>query len=220
VSRTLVVGPDNFTGTTNTHIGTYSANWFEQDDGGGNGTIIIKNNGYTSTGGTTDAAWQGTGSFTDDQYFEITLPASWGPSDADRIGGTLRDNGAFRGSRNMYRVFFCPSLGGVRVDKVVADVVTTISTVLSATFATGDKFSAEAVTNGANVDIKIYKDTGSGPSLLGTRTDTSSVLTGGKPGITAFQSAGSLIGDDFTSGNVTSGPAAGLLFRNYWWGNQ
>ena len=218
MSRTLIAGPYTFTGTDGTNVSADTTNWTEQD--GVSGQLRLKSNGFQQAfGAPSDDCWKGAGTFTGDQYFEVKLLGSWATSDQDGIGGTLRNDGTASTSHNCYRVFWQPSLnstaGAAQVYKVVAGTPTQIGANINFGMTASDLLSAEAVTNGANVDIIVYKN---GVSQ-GTRSDTSSVLTGGKPGITGKGSSYVLIGDDWTAGNVTAAAAGGFLNRNFWWGN-
>jgi hypothetical protein len=197
MARTQIVTPQAFTGVDGTAISADS-NWTEQN--GVDGQLVINTNGYLNAySGPSDCVWAGAGVFTDDQYFATTLLGSWSISDSDTLGGSLRNNGGSFGSRNMYRVVYQPSSSGVLVYKVVSDTATPLGTTISQVFTSGDTLEAEAVTNGANVDIIVYRN----GTILATRSDTSSVLTGGKPGLTGVGSANLIRGDDWEAGNVT-----------------
>jgi len=207
MARTLVAGPDAFTAADSTNVSTYnSTNWAEQN--GSTAFLRIFSNSFRNDfTNRSDNCWKGAGVFTDDQYFELAIIGTWSINDTDEIGGTLRNNGAAFGSETMYRVFWSPALNGlagaVQVFKIVAGNNSHNGTQLGSNvnfgMASGDLLSAEAVTNGANVDILVYKNN----VLQGTVSDTASVLTGGKPGITGKKNAGFMFGDDWTAGNVT-----------------
>lgn len=199
--RTLVAGPLTFTGTDDTRVAAAdSTNWTEQDNVFGY-LKIFSNAFRQAASAVSDDAYKGAGTFTDDQYCELKIVGTWAASDGDYVGCTLRNSGEASPTHNAYGAWWRPSGGGTaQAVKNVAGTRTQISTDCSFTMAANDLFSAEAVTNGANVDIKIYKN----GVLQCTRSDTSSVLTGGKPGITGHDNADALRGDDWTAGNVTA----------------
>lgn len=204
--RTLVAGTVTFTGTDATNVSTYdTTNWQEQD--GQNGFLRIYSNKFRNDYGTfSDDVWKGTGSFTDDQYCKVTITGASIGGGVDAIGCTLRSTGTAYNTRTMYRVYLQNVTGTpyLRVDKVVSGTATQIGANIAGTWTTGDTLIGEAVTNGSNVDVKVYQN----GSLLDTRPDTSSVLTGGKPGITGLYGSGSILGDDWEGGNVTAPIAA------------
>ncbi len=204
MTRTVIAGPDAFTGTDGTLLSVYSSNWQEQNNVTGY-LKILSNAFHEGAGAQSDSAWKGTGSFTDDQYAEIDIVGAPSTSDTDNIGICLRNSGEASRTHDCYRIYWTRSnLDVVRVYKVVAGTATQLGTNISTAMSAGDKFSAEALANGANVDINVYRDTGGGPTLLGTRSDTSSVITGGKPGPTGIVGTGVLLGDNWTGGNITA----------------
>lgn len=212
MGRTAVTSTFTFTGTNGTNISADTTNWTEQN--GSTGQLRILSNGFQDAFvNVADCCYKGTGTFTDDQYFELALKGAWGGTDVDFIGGTLRNNGGAFGSNTMYRVKWSPAGGtgggSAQVFKVVngnaSNAGTQIGTNIAFAMTAGDLLSGEAVTNGANVDINVYKN----GVLQGTRSDTSSVLTGGKPGITGSGGSGIIIGDDWIAGNVTSASFVG-----------
>lgn len=219
MTRSIIVASQPFTFTDGQPLSSQdSANWTEQN--GVDGQIIISNGGLAfrgEYGNWTDCCWKGSGSFTADQYFEIKVVGTWTGADTDLIGGSLRNNGGSwngtTGTDSMYRVFWQPSTSKVQVTKVLLHIPTQVGTdITSVTLAANDLLSAEAVTNGSNVDIIVYKN---GVSL-GTRTDTAAVLTSGKPGVTGKNHDNAIFGDNFVAGNITASSAAdssGLLLR-------
>jgi hypothetical protein len=221
MSRTLIAGPYTFTGSDSTAIAADTTNWTEQN--GSSGTNRILSNSLRGALGVPgDNSWKGAGTFTDDQYAEIKLVGTLSGAADDYVGINLRNNGGAYGANTMYRVFWGSFFGaghsGAQVYKVVngnnTNVGTQMGTDILFSAVTNDLLSAEAVANGGNVDINVYLN----GVLQGTRTDTSSVITGGKPGVTGSANLTTVRGDDWTAGNITA-PSGGFLTRNLWWDN-
>ncbi len=205
MARTRIAGPDLFTGTDGTPLSSYSANWLDQN--GVDGQLVLNTNAYVNAySNVADCCWDGVGTFTSDQYAEVTLEGTWSGSDIDMIGINLSNNGGDYSTRTMYRVGYTPSTGGIQVTKIVSNgAPSNIGAVITQAFSSGDKFSAERVTNGADVDIRVYRTPSGGSlTLLATRTDSTSPLSGGKAGVCGIGSTLLLRGTDWEAGNVTA----------------
>jgi len=213
-----VIASDSFTGTDGTQIYVYLSNWSEQN--GSTGLTRINLNRFRGGLGVwADNSWQGAGTFTANQYAEIALVGTIDNASTENIGINLRNNGGALGSNSMYRVIYNSQVAVARVFKVIngdnSNAGTQIGADISFAMSVNDILSGEAIDNGANVDIIVYKN---GVSQA-TRTDTSSVFTSGKPGISGNNQGPTMFGDNWTGGNVTTA-TGGFLNRNYWWGNQ
>lgn len=208
MTRTVVVSAYPFTAADGTNVSVLnsSGDWVEQN--ASNGQLRIATNAFQNAfGNMADCSWKGAGSFTTDQYFSFKILGSF--SSNDKIGGSLLNNGGAFGSFSAYRIYFFDSTGtaGIVVEKIVNGTVTAVGTQLNTTFASGDTLECEATTSGGTVTFTIYKN---GVSL-GTRTDSSSILTTGKPGICGLIASALLRGDDWEAGNVTA--STGTLLR-------
>jgi|SRR6185436_14593788 len=202
MTRTVVVSAYPFTAADGTNVSVLnsSGDWVEQN--ASNGQLRIATNGFQNAfGNMADCSWKGAGSFTVDQYFSLKILGSF--SSNDKIGGSLLNNGGAFGSFSAYRIYFFDSTGtaGIVVEKIVNGTVTAIGAQLNTTFASGDTLECEATTVSTTVTFTIYKN---GVSL-GTRSDSSSILTTGKPGICGLIASALLRGDDWEAGNVTAG---------------
>lgn len=83
--------------------------------------------------------------------------------------------------------------------KVVSGTYTQIGSDIAATYIAGGILYAEAVNSGTSVNINVYYN----GTLIGTRTDTSSIIASGQPGLFYyFGNTGAYTLDDFSTGNV------------------
>ncbi len=205
MGRTVIVAAYPFTGTDGTNVSALNSSndWVEQN--ASNGQLRIVSNGFQNAfANMADCSWKGAGSFTADQYFSIKIIGTF--SSNDKIGGSLLNNGGAFGSFSAYRIYFFDSTGtaGAVVEKMVnAGPPTGVGTQLNMSLASGDTFECEATTAAGTVTFTIYKN---GVSQ-GTRSDSTSILTTGKPGICGLISAAGLRGDDAELGNVTASSA-------------
>lgn len=204
MGRTVIVSAYPFTAADGTNVSALNSSndWVEQN--ASNGQLRIVSNGYQNAfGNMADNSWKGAGSFTTDQYFSVKLVGTFGGN--DKVGGSVLNNGGAFGSFSAYRVYYFDSTGtaGIVVEKIVNGTVTAVGTQLNVTLATGDTLECEATTSGGVVTFTLYKN---GISQ-GTRSDSSSILTTGKPGICGLISGAQIRGDDWEAGNVTTGGA-------------
>jgi hypothetical protein len=205
-NRTVVTSPNPYTFTLSDGVlaTVDSTNWQEVDGYYGYISVLgnVFRNAYTNL---SYCRWKGT--FAPNQYAEIkaaTVSGTSGPNDC--VGVMLRSSGTSSSDVTGYvAVYYPTSPGGVyKVVKVSGTTRTQVGTDITGgqVLVAGDKFSAEAITNGASVDIKLYYDTGSGPTLIGTRTDSSSPYMSGTPGVAAGGTNDTAQGDDFVAGNL------------------
>jgi hypothetical protein len=210
-TRTEIVAAQNFTGTDAAAV--CGADPWDIDQNAVDGQVRYNTNSYVNGfSNPADCRWDGTGTFTDDQYFIVTLVGTWSGSDNDGIGGNLRNNGGDYAARVMYRVLYIPSAGGVQIFEVRTPngTPTQLGATCTATFTPGQQLSANIVTNGGQNDITVYQNA----ALLCTRSDTTTLITGGKPGIsTGIGSTLAIRGDDWSAGNVTPGSPSTALSK-------
>lgn len=194
--------PYTFTATDGANVSDDSTNWTEQNGVAGQNRIFSNAFGENFQAASEDS-WNGT--FADDQYACIKLTGTLDTAgDGEWIGVILRSNGAAFASRTMYRVYLVlanPLV--IVVDEIQSGGAATQigSNVDASSFVSGDQLCAEAITNGGNVDIKVYE----GTTLIDTRSDTATTIASGDAGITGKKRFGEMFGDDFEAGDVTSG---------------
>lgn len=207
MSRTVIVSAQPFTDTNGNNVSALNSgnDWAEQN--GTTGQLRIDTNAYaTPHSNMSDCCWKGAGSFTTDQYFKVQLLRI--NTQADYVGGSLLNSGGALGAFSAYRCYYHDVSGAqvVVCEKIVNGTVTALGTSISATFVSNDYLECEATTSGGVVTLTVYK-TG---VVIGSRTDSSSILTSGKPGICAQIGAGislstQILGDNWEAGNLTSG---------------
>jgi hypothetical protein len=223
MGRTLVAS-DNFDSySTGSNLGD-AANWLELN----NSTGLIKVNKPASDGVAYEAfqqrsecRWDGSGTFANDQYSKGTLDnITVGAEPTRYIGVAVRMSPDTLTGRDYYAVRVYDGLTAAATKTEVVKLVDNSETVIY-TAATGDNWASadtveiEAITNGADVDLKIYKN----GTLLRTVTDNSGTrLTSGKPGIVGLGSSAPADApwlDDREGGDVTADAAIALAERDW-----
>ena len=189
--------------TVNGSIATFSGPTVFSGDT--SGAVTGSGNGS----GNASARWTGTGTFTEDQYAEITIPFI-DPQSVENynIGVICRASAGL--SSGLYRdnlvglSMAANDPGGttksVTLYKVVGQTYTSLNTG-GITFSAGSKLSLECqgTTAYACVDgVRL------GGAWSGSISD---VPSGGKPGVSGAGSANFIYGDDWVGGNLTSGLA-------------
>ena len=167
----------------------------------GNGLQLVSNACRTNGASTVDdvsGVKVSAVSFAADQYAQVTLGP---PNTFDYPGVALRFTSA--GSGTGYVVCYGdrggPTTNIFTVWKVVSNAYTQIGANITQTVATGGILKAEAVTSGTGVNINVYYN----GVLIGTRTDTSSVISSGQPGMFYnYQNSTTFTIDDFVAGNI------------------
>lgn len=143
------------------------------------------------------AVWSGTGSFTDDQYFETTIGGLTFLSAGYLHGGILRASTDTGAGRDFYFIYVAADSGGPNYTTVVGKYVNGTRTVLhsaTSSWANGDVLRGSVV----GTTITAWKN---GTSLGGSFVQTDSSLTTGKPGI--FANGTAPTGDNWVGGNVS-----------------
>ncbi len=207
MARTVIAAAD----------GTSLADFTQINQSAGDIQVITgKFNGqFSSTildnAGLPSAVWSGAGSFTDNQYCEVTI------SGLTNIGGTSRGFGVLvrastdtNGARDYYGVYVAADdLGGGSYSTYLFKVVNgTHTTIHSAgvSWVDGDEVSIEA----EGTTLRACRNA---VALGGSFTQTDSALTTGKPGLIGG-AAGVVVGDDFVGGNITAGTTV-PVFMNH-----
>jgi hypothetical protein len=215
MARTLVAS-DNFDSYADASNLGDAANWLELN----NSTGLIKvtkpgaeGRAYEGFQARSECRWDGSGTFADDQYSKSTLDnVTVGAETTRYMGVAVRMSADTLAGRDYYAVRVYDGLNSAATKTEVVKLVNNTETVIY-TAATGDNWqsgatvSIEAITNGADVDLKIYKN----DSLLRTVTDNSGTrLTTGKPGIVGLGSStvsATIWLNDWEGGDVTSASA-------------
>lgn len=218
MARTAVKGPLAFTVGSDQNLETYDSS-FVQVTGGGAGVIIAQASTDKVTHAFGDTAAyvyrDGTPTYNGDQYFKVRIS---GVSNPGRYGGALRVSADTGANADWYAIVVdtnsFPPNRETWVIKCVNNSTSLLSQVVD-TWADDDFLEGEAITNGADCDLKLYKN----GTLLRTVTDSTSPLTGGKPGIYARSTSSYQMAlDDLELGDITSasggGPLTGGLTRS------
>lgn len=195
-TRTTLFGPQAFTAADATNVSTLISG-VEQD--GVNGFVRVFSNQFGNGFSTTSDVCLPSGpTYTTQQYAKCTIIITSAGAN-DRIGVNVMNNAGAFNSNSMYRVLYRnSSTSAVVVMKVVNNVETQVGTDITVTFASGDALWVEAdASSGTSTIIEVFQNTTS----LGTRTDSTSPLTTGRPGITATRSGDGTRGDDYEAGS-------------------
>jgi hypothetical protein len=175
---------DNFNRTdANPLDGSWTNGWW----GDGN-PKIVSNQFATQAGGGWAGAYYNAATYGDcEAYATISTVNNF--IIAGRIGGTLT-------SPNCYYLFYTHAVSELRIKKLIAGADSTLGSVISATFASGDKVGLELFGN----TITAYQYTAGAWSALGNRTDTS--YTSGYLAIELDNSTARF--DDFGGGTIVA----------------
>lgn len=141
--------------------------------------------------------WSGAGTFTDDQYAEITIGGLSFLSADFLVGVICRASTDTGAGRDFYFAYVAADSGGPNYTTVLGKYVNGTRTVLnsaSTAWVNSDKISLEV----QGSTLRLCKN---GAALGGSFTQTDTSLTTGKPGIVANGSAPT--GDDWVGGNLS-----------------
>jgi hypothetical protein len=215
MTRALVAS-DNFDSYTNADNLGDKANWLELNNSTGllrvhkpAGDASI----YEAFQARSECRWDGAETFADDQYSMGTLDnITVGAEPTRYIGVAVRMSPDTLTGRDYYAVRVYDGLSAAATKTEVVKFVNNTETVIYAA-ATGDDWASadtveiEAITNGADVDLKIYQN----GVLLRTVTDNSGTrLTSGKPGIVGLGASAAADApwlDSWEGGDVTGADA-------------
>jgi hypothetical protein len=218
MSRTQIA-TDPFTGTL--------ANWALIDAwAAGNNTISSGLEGAGGSGGAgmntacTDSGsmyWSGTGSFTADQYASAVITGwdfqstSYVAAVLCRASGTTTQNSSQPGLQNFYAAVVCDDQGSgsghtCAIVKVVNGSASTLGATVNLTYTNGDTVEMEC-TGSSTVTLNFFQN---GVSQF-TRTDSSSPITSGSPGIMLSGGGIGVRASSWEGGNVTAAPAVSLV---------
>lgn len=212
MTRSTVKGPLAFTASNNTELETYDSSFVDLR-GNGPGFVEVQSNKLTHTFGAAvifpyrDA----TPTYSADQYAGAVITWIGGFPNA-RYGVACRMSADSGPNDDWYAaaIDFSTSPVTTRLYKCVNGTVSTLDSRTSIAWASGDALWLEAVTNGGNCELTVYR----GAASQYTYTDSSSPLTSGKPGMYLFDNAGggAATMDDWEAGDITgsSGPTAAL----------
>lgn len=222
MARTSIAS-DNFNSYTDASNLGDAANWLELN----NSTGLIRVHKPAADGFAyehfqqrSECRWDGSGTFSNDQYASVTLAQFFITADPDMfIGPAVRMSADTLSGRDYYGLFVYDaantSLTSTHVVKYVNNSPTDIyAKATGDNWTNGDVATLEAVTNGSNVDLKVYKN----GNLLRTVSDTSGTLTTGKPGLagvgnsTAGQAPATTLWD---GGDVTADPTLSNFFVSF-----
>lgn len=191
------VASSSFTGETN---GNTPANFTALNPDDGSITIDTERVESNVSSQTLDARWSGSGTFIDNQYGTIQVSGLSNPGGLNQMGIILRASADTGAARDMYRVFVLEdNTTSIRVEKVVNGSPSTLKTTAVGSFQNNDTLGAEIEGDGTSSTIKYYWN----GTLVDSYVDSTSPLTGGKPGITARLEFGpGLFGDVWDAGNL------------------
>jgi hypothetical protein len=213
MARTPVTSPNPYTFaglTDDTNIADVDSNWTAQD--GVSGYVgVASEEVYSAFAADSDACWAGAGTFSNDQYATIKVIVNSNDTN-EKIGVSVRNNGAALASRSLYRAYYTDPAGGgsdgrVVVEKIVSGGSPTNLATISGNFVTSDTLTLEVVTSGSDAVLRVYKNSTQIDSGI---TDSSSPLASGKPGLFARGGSTGIRGDDWVGGDVTSGSGGAL----------
>lgn len=185
------------------------ANWANLDNVGSGDVVIDSSTRGTGTGGAGGvnrvpcARWVGAGSFTNDQYSQVTLVNGSAVVDSQTWAGVIvrasADTGAGRDMYMAYKV-----LSGISNFIVLARVVNgTFTSLYSATHSAADGDVLGLGVEGTTLTVYL-----NGTALGGGWTATDASLSSGAPGVLCCNLA---FVDTWEGGNITSGGGGPLL---------
>lgn len=175
--------------------GALGANWSSLNPLNGGNPEVNTNSARSNFAVADQAAcarWNGTGSFNDDQYSQAIIGALSFLTDSYRCGVIVRASADTDGGRDFYAGYVALDGGGTRTWRIIKVLNGTVSTLASGTAAFADNDVIRLRATGTTTVTLTLTQNG---STLGTPpTDSTSPISGGKPGI-------------YVSGGFTSGPA-------------
>jgi hypothetical protein len=192
------VASDNF----NRADGTLGTNWDDMHAGFSQ-SVIDTNQVRGNSGVDEPARWNGTGTFTSDQYSETEIQSLSFLNDNYRTGVIVAGTG-HDGTRTYYYAAVSYDGGGpdylTRITKCVNGTDTDLVTGRK-NWANGDRLGLEVTGDGSGGVNLVVTNGGAAVSGMSYH-DTSSALTGGKPGI--YELANAVRADNWTGGNIVS----------------
>ncbi len=199
MARTLIASDD----FNRTDAGSLGANWTDLNDNWGTSDIASnKVVGAGSGGGGQAARWDGSGSFTDDQYAVLQVDNLPFSGSSVWIGVICRASADVNGSRDYYAAKVILDSPGptynIHLVKVVNGTETSIDTTTNA-FSVGDTIELEV----EGTSLRVFRN----GTQLSALDNTDSDLSTGKPGLITSGDATDVIGDNWLGGNITGGAA-------------
>jgi hypothetical protein len=195
-----------FTGADATNLESYTGgalgatSWSQKSSGQGVGYVVIQGNelGVAFGDGNAFVYREDAGTYDGDQYAETLLRDFTGAA-AD-VGVAVRVGAGTGGSAQWYAAFIREqgASSNYSLLKCVAGTPSTLITTTAISYSDGDSIELEAITEGSDCRLRIYKNSVEIDDYL----DTSSPLTGGSPGLYFKIGSGNAIRmDDWVAGD-------------------
>lgn len=211
MARSVVKGPLAFTVGADAYVEDYDSSFVDSSGGTPGGFVIARaSNDMLCAFASSTTVWvyrDSTPTYSGDHYAKVKQ-YGFGGLNTHRGGVACRISADTGANRDWYAFAWDANVADTMVYKCVNNSISTLNTDTTTTWADGDTIELEAVTNGANCDLLCYKN----GTLLYTITDSSSPLTGGKPGFYLYENAGGYqVGlDDLELGDITGGGSSSL----------
>lgn len=222
MARTLIAGPDAFTGADGTDL-ISGGGWTLLHDVAWGCSVRIKTNkacGHFSTASAADtttqsrtasARWNGAGTFSADQYAKATISGLGSASADKRVGLIVRASTDTDANRDYYVLYVADSATPTTILARIANgTFTVLDTRTSIAWANNDTIGLEASGTGATVTLSVFRNSDSTPTYTYDDTDATRITSAGKPGLYiaghGVDNADTRI-DDWEAGDVTGGAA-------------
>jgi hypothetical protein len=170
--------------------------------------VSVSSNAVVNSGFSTisNYRWDGTGSFTADQYAKITLTTiNWTSTPNVKLGVSVRFASDTDANRDGYYAYIQDESGTVhtKIDKVVNGTATNLSDATGDGFANGDTIELEA----EGTTLRVFKN---GVELRSVSDSDIGGSSSHKPGLSMSDTAALSVMDSWEGGNITgsSGTAA------------
>jgi len=204
MARTPVKTAD-FTGSNGTNIEDYtggSTDWSQKSSGQGAGYIGINSNKLTTffSDGSPFVYREDIGTYSGDQYASAAL--SGFANDSGSLGVAVRISSDTGANADWYAVRVFLTTDEYELVKCVNGSISSLAGPTSQSFSDGDTVELEALTEGSDCRLLAYRN----GSQLVSYLDTSSPLTGGKPGVYFRDAGNSYLAfiDDWVGGDATA----------------
>lgn len=158
----------------------------------------------TNTNNESAAVWSGSGSFSNDQYAEVTISGLSFQGSDYVMGVIVRASTDVDTARDFYFAYVAADSSGPNYTAVLGKVVNGTRSVLhsaSMAWSDSDTISLEVV----GTSLSVFQN---GTAIGGSFTTTDTDLSTGKPGLIANGSVPT--GDDWVGGDITSGGSENL----------
>jgi hypothetical protein len=215
-----------FTGADNTNIESYtggalgSTSWSQKSTAQGAGYVVIQGNelGTAFGDGNPFVYCEGNGTYSADQYAEASLLDFTGSS--GEVGVAVRVGAGTGGSAEWYAAIIREDGASsfYRLEKCVAGTPSALISLTSISYTPGDSIELEAIDEGSDCRLRIYKNSVEIDDYL----DTSSPLSGGRPGLYFKTGSANLVRmDNWVGGDGSdAGGGGGIGFDEGEWNAQ